>query len=254
MRIWRVVVGRYIAERAAVHVRNSSETAKAVTLSPRIAKGTVRVVRHPLPSARLPRSLLAARAGASQLTRRLAHAYPPALRSSAFWPAQVFSWTYVRSDAAAAGAMYSAAAAQPTPPADGTSSEFKLRLRAVTPIRTLGTPRKQGKPCTLDASKSANGMGPLCTDSDNHQARCAPPGPPPARFSQWSALHRLRCASGVDPFHLAWLRTAQRVTHAPTVVRRCAAWAHCWPTVVCQISRERFRSEPAADLRHQQAD
>ena len=193
MRIWRVVVGRYIAERSAVHVRNSSETAKAVTLSPRIAKGTVRVVRHPLPSARLPR-----REYCSTLSRSLppaclahssqhapahpsshaalAHACPPAVRSSAFWPAQVFSWTYVHSDAAAAGAMYSAAAAQPTPPADGTSSEFKLRLRAVTPIRTLGTPRKRGMPCTLDASKSANGMGPLCTDSDNHQARCAPPG------------------------------------------------------------------------------
>ena len=202
MRIWRRSGRRQVHRRAcggacAQLVGNYSKGRDAVAAH---CQGHSQSRTPPAPF--LPPASLTPRSTRRRIprTRRLAHAYPPAVRPSAFWPAQVFSWTYVHSGAAAAGAMYSAAAAQPTAAADGTRGEFKLRLRAATPIRTVGTPRKRGMPCTLDASKSANGIGPLCTDSDNHQARYAPPGPPLATAAfEWSASHRLGYAKGSDP-------------------------------------------------------
>jgi hypothetical protein len=74
-------------------------------------------------------------------------------------------------------------------------------------------------PCTLDASKSANGMGPLCTDSDNHQARCAPPGATAGAFQSVVGI------ASVAPCK-RWRSipsckaTAQRVTHAPAARAR----------------------------------
>jgi hypothetical protein len=84
-------------------------------------------------------------------------------------------------------------------------------------------------PCTLDASKSANGIGLLCTDSDNHQARYAPPGPPgpPPRLS---GRHRIGWAMQRVAIHPSDMATAQRVKHAPTVVRGAPLVfpLHCW--------------------------
>ena len=52
-----------------------------------------------------------------------------------------------------------------------------------------------------------------------------PPGPPPARFSQWSASHRLRCANGGDPSRLSRLRRKESRTHRLLVREQCA---HCY--------------------------
>ena len=291
MRIWRVVVGRYIAERSAVHVRNSSETAKAVTLSPRIAKGTVRVVRHALPSARLPRCEYC-----STLSRSLPSARPAVS-------------TVVPSPAPFC------------PPASLTPRSTRRRIPAHTPpsrmhARLRYAPARSGGAgvlmdlraqrcggCGCDAFRSrcaANAAGGRHEQRVQAAAARGHADPHPGNAAKagdavhagrvevcqryGSALHRQRQSSGsvrsprghrrrvsVSGRHRIGC-AVQTVAIHPVVVG-CGAKSHArtgcscessaptaivgilvGPTAACQISRERFRSEPAADLRHQQAD
>ena len=258
MRIWRVVVGRYIAERSAVHVRNSSETAKAVTLSPRIAKGTVRVVRHPLPSARLPRSLLAARAGASQLTRRpraRIHACGTLQRALA-GAGVLMDLRAQRCGGCGCDAFRSRCAAN----AAGGRHEQRVQAAAA---RGHADPHPGNAAKTGDAVHT--GRVEVCQryGSALHRQRQSsgsvrsPRGH--RRRVSVSGRHRIGCAVQTVAIHPV-LQGYGAKSHARTdcscenSAPTAIVGILVGPTVVCQISRERFRSEPAADLRHQQAD
>ena len=214
-----MVVGRYIAERAAVHVRNSSETiAKAVTLSPRIAKGTVRVVPHPLPSSRLPRSLLAARAGASHAddasrtpTRRR---YAPA-RSGRHRCSHGLTCTAVR-------LLRVRCIRQPL-----RSRRRRRTARAASsscdcarPRRSAPWERRENGGCRARWTRRSLPTvlvrsAPTATIIRLGTLPPGPPWPPP----RLSGRHRIGWAMQRVAIHPSDTATAQRVKHAPTVVR-----------------------------------